>query len=150
MKLHLLRKISATLAALRQAQVESPQEKLMRAFFGITLFLIGLAAALPLGLPKVLAFDELHQAIKLEAGVAMFLIFGGEVTALSGSLLIKSGSPDRYNSGQWLFAACFVASALLMVVGLANVFAAERVGVSIYLLSIGFAAAFFSAYQALN
>ncbi len=108
----------------------------MRAILGLTLVVLGLIA-LSLGLVQIHAPDVEKTA------VAMFLVFGGEVAGLSGSWLTKYyfGSGDRI--GKTLFALSFIASTVLMIVGLIYVF--TEIGTSVYLLIVGFVGALLSA-----
>jgi len=142
-KLDLLRKIQETLALWRQSQIElrqivgGPRERLMRVLIGITFVVLGLVAVLPLGLPKVFSPDV------GDSSVAMFLIFGGEVAALSGAGLTKYYYAGSDVIGKILFGLCFVVSVALMIAGLVTVFG--NIGVSVYLLIVGFVGALLSA-----
>jgi len=111
----------------------------MRAFFGTTLLFIGLVAVLLFGLPRVYSYTS-------EAWIAMFLVFGGGIAALSGAGL--SGSNNHGGLSRWLYAFCFIAFVITIIFGLINVFNEERTGVSIYLLVVGFFGACISAIRA--
>jgi hypothetical protein len=142
-KLDLLRRIVEKLALWRQSQealrqvAASPRERLMRVLIGVTFVVIGLVAVLPLGLPKI------FSPIGDEVGVAMFLVFGGEIAALSGAGLTKYYYTSSDLIGKVLFGLCFVVSVVLMIAGLVSVF--SDIGVSIYLLTVGFVGALLSA-----
>ncbi len=142
-KLDLLRRVLDTLALWQQSQSElrqivaGPRERLMRVLIGITFVVIGLVAVLPLGLPKIFSPNG------DEVGVAMFLVFGGEVAVLSGAGLTKYYFASNDVIGKVLFGLCFVVSVVLMIAGLTTVF--SDIGISAYLLVVGFVGALLSA-----
>ena len=115
----------------------------MRLFFGLTLMALGLTMMFLLGLTRVFTPN-------IESLTAMFLVFAGGITLLSGASLARSNASNVEHFGQWLFAACFIASIALMIVGLVNIFNVERTVISIYLIIIGFVQAIYSANRALS
>ncbi|HLF03458.1 MAG TPA: hypothetical protein VI547_15850 [Anaerolineales bacterium] len=109
----------------------------MRTTVGITFLVIGLIAVLPIGLPKLFSNDESDIAI------AMFLVFGGMMASLTGSGLVRFYFDGSLRTAKLLFGVCFVVSTALMIAGLVSVF--SNIGVSVYLLVVGFMGAVVSA-----
>jgi hypothetical protein len=142
-KAGLLRRIVKALAYLREPSTDTPEEGRMRLFFGLTLMALGLIMIFLLGLTRAYTAGA-------ESLIAMFLVFAGGITLMSGAGLARSNAPHLARLGQWVFAACFVASIALMIVGLVHIFNVERTVVSIYLIIMGFAEAVYSANRALN
>ena len=105
----------------------------MQALAGITFVALGLIAVAFLGLPQ--AFNQSTQAL--------FLVFAGEIAAISGAWLVQYYYQNQNTTGKILFALCFLASVACIVVGLFNVF--DHSGESIFLIIIGFTGAFLSA-----
>ena len=138
-KRSLLRHILAQITLVRQSQLPAAlrpytsQEIWMQAFAGITLVAIGLIAVAFLGLPQAFA----------QPGQALFLVFAGEIAAVSGAWLVQYYFQNQNNIGKTLFALCFLASVACMIMGLFNVFA--HTGQSVFLIVVGFAGAFLSA-----
>ena len=123
----------------------------MRTFFGITLVTIGLAAMLLFGLGQVFAIDPLQNELRDQAWLALFVILGGEVMAIGGSALVRERRPGRYERlSKWLFLACFIATCVLIVAGLLNVFNLKLSFVSLLLMIAGAMGAFTSASNAVR
>jgi hypothetical protein len=123
----------------------------MRAFFGITLVMIGLAAVLLFGLGQVFALDDSQTQLRQQVWLAVFLILGGEVMAIGGSALVSERRPGRYDRlGKWLFLSGFVATCILIVAGLLNVFNLKLSFVSLLLMVAGGVGAFVSASSAVR
>jgi hypothetical protein len=120
----------------RPARIITPLETAMRIVVGVTILAIGLVAVL-MGIPRLFSTNP------AESTFAGFLVFGGMVAALTGSSLMKFYYGTSLMVGRLLFGLCFVISTLLMVVGL--VLAFTSIGISTYLLVIGFLGAVISA-----
>ena len=142
-KASLLRRILNALVYLHQTPTDTPEEGRMRLFIGLTLMVLGLTMMFLLGLIHI-------YATGMEGLIAMFLVFAGGITLLSGAGLARSNADNVARLGRWLFAACFVAGITLMIVGLVNIFNFDRTVGSIYLIVIGFVEAVFSANRALT
>src|SRR5262245_43243273 len=141
-KLSLLRRIYALLAQWRQEQrVESmrepsPQEKAMQALLGIILAVIGFITVVVLGLPQ--AFSPARD----QSAVALFLIFGGELAALSGAWLTQYYYAGQARLGKLLFGIGFIISVVVIIAGLSHIF--SEIGAGVFLLIVGFIGAFLS------
>lgn len=109
----------------------------MQALFGIILAVIGLIAITVLGLPQAFSADG------NTAAVALFLVMGGEVAALSGAWLTKYYYLSNARLGQVLFGVGFVLSVAVVIVGLSHIF--SEMGAGIFLVIVGFIGAFTSA-----
>ncbi len=109
----------------------------MQSVIGVILFALGLVAALILGLPKLFTDDWEISTI------AMMLIFGGMLVALGGAWLVQYYYESNVRLGKGLFAIFFAAAVILIIVGLVNIF--TMIGIPLFLLIVGFAAAFLSA-----
>ena len=134
----LLRRI-LTLARMTAPDSRTPQERFMQSesVIGVILFALGLVAALILGLPKLFTDDWEISTI------AMMLIFGGMLVALGGAWLVQYYYESNVRLGKGLFAIFFAAAVILIIVGLVNIF--TMIGIPLFLLTVGFAAAFLSA-----
>jgi hypothetical protein len=138
-KRSLRHRILTQITLVRQSQIQvasrpyTEQELWMQAIAGITLVALGLIAVAFLGLPQ--AFNQPAQAL--------FLVFAGEIAAVSGAWLVQYYYQNQNAIGKLLFALCFLASVACVVVGLFNVF--DHSGESIFLIVVGFAGAFLSA-----
>ena len=119
------------------ARIITPLEAAMRIAIGITILVIGLAAVTVVGGPKLFSQDD------GEVAVAIFLVFGGMMAALTGASLVKFYYGSSIFMGRVLFGLCFVVASTLMVTGL--VIAFSDIGISLYLLITGFIGAVVSA-----
>lgn len=108
----------------------------MRTVAGVAILSIGLLAVL-LGGPRLFSTDEAQVAL------ATFLVFGGLVAALTGASLVKFYYGSSILAGRVLFGLCFAVATVMMVIGLIVTF--FDIGISAYLLSVGFIAALISA-----
>lgn len=109
----------------------------MQSVIGVILFALGLVAALILGLPKLFTDDWEISTI------AMMLVFGGMLVALGGAWLVQYYYESNVHLGKGLFAVFFAAAVILIIVGMVNIFTMS--GIPLFLLIVGFAAAFLSA-----
>ncbi len=103
---------------------------------GATILAAGLLAVI-LGAPRLFSPDDAQLAL------ATFLIFGGMVAALTGASLVKFYYGSSLLAGRALFGLCFASGTVLMGVGLYETF--FKIGISVYLLVVGFIAAVVSA-----
>lgn len=111
---------------------------MMGAFFGLTLFCVGL-----------LAVGMGVWGIYSNSGViGAFLVFGGGAAALSGARfasMVSNPDVEIPTVGNYLFGLCFVVSLFILVLGLTGIF--SNTLVSLYLLLVAFAGAALSAWS---
>jgi hypothetical protein len=111
---------------------------MMGAFFGLTLFCVGLVAV-------VMGMWGIYTNNGLIGG---FLVFGGGGAALSGARFASMVSkPDIEipTVGNYLFGLCFVVALFILVLGLAGIF--SNTLTSLYLILVAFVGAAISAWS---
>ena len=110
----------------------------MGAFFGFTLFCVGLLAVI-MGVWGIFSNNVVIGGI---------LIFGGGAGALAGARFASMVSnPQREIPvvGNYLFALCFVVSVFILVIGLTGIF--SNTMTSLYLMLVAFIGAAISAWS---
>jgi len=110
----------------------------MGAFFGFTLFCVGVVAVV-MGVWGIFSNSGV---------IGGFLVFGGGAAALSGARFASMVSnPQREipTVGNYLFALCFVVSVLILVIGLMGIF--SNTLASSYLILVASAGAAISAWS---
>ena len=111
---------------------------MMGAFFGLTLFCVGLLAVV-MGM----------WGIYTNSGViGAFLVFGGGVASLSGARFASMVSKPEIEIptvGNYLFGLCFVVALFILVLGLAGIF--SNTLTSLYLILVAFVGAAISAWS---
>jgi hypothetical protein len=110
----------------------------MGAFFGFTLFCVGL-----------LAVGMGVWGIYFNNGITGgFLLFGGGVAALAGARFASMPSQSKMQipvAGNLLFMLCFVVSVLILIIGLIGIFSTTLT--SSYMILVASAGAAFSAWS---
>ena len=110
----------------------------MGAFFGFTLFCVGVVAV-AMGVWGIFSNNSM---------IGGFLVFGGGAAALSGARFASMVSNPRVEIptvGNYLFALCFVVSVFILVIGLTGIF--SNTLTSLYLILVAFAGAAISAWS---
>jgi hypothetical protein len=110
----------------------------MGAFFGFTLFCVGIVAVV-MGVWGIFSNNGV---------IGGFLVFGGGAAALSGARFASMVSnPQREIPaiGNYLFALCFVVFVFVLVIGLTGIF--SNTLTSLYLMLVAFAGAAISAWS---
>lgn len=111
---------------------------MMGAFFGLTLFCVGLLAV-AMGVWGIFSNSEV---------IGGFLVFGGGAAALSGARfasMVSNPQTEIPTVGNYLFALCFIVSLFILVLGLTGIF--SNTFASLYLMLIAFAGAAISAWS---
>ncbi|OGO35680.1 MAG: hypothetical protein A2Z03_01735 [Chloroflexi bacterium RBG_16_56_8] len=110
----------------------------MGAFFGFTLFCVGVVAVV-MGVWGIFSNSGV---------IGGFLVLGGGAAALSGARFASMVSKPRREIpivGNYLFALCFVVSMLILIIGLTGIF--SNTLASLYLMLVAFAGAAISAWS---
>jgi hypothetical protein len=110
----------------------------MGAFFGFTLFSIGVVAV-------IMGMWGIFSNYGLIGG---FLVFGGGAGALAGARFASMVSNPQVEVpavGNYLFALCFVVSILILIIGLTGIF--SNTPVSLYLILVSAVGAIISAWS---
>jgi hypothetical protein len=110
----------------------------MGAFFGFTLFCVGVVAV-AMGVWGIFSNNVV---------IGGFLVFGGGAAALAGARFASMVSNPRVEIptvGNYLFALCFVVSVFILVIGLTGIF--SNTITSLYLVLVAFAGAAISAWS---
>ncbi len=110
----------------------------MGAFFGFTLFCVGLLAVV-MGVWGIFSNNGV---------IGGFLVFGGGTAALAGARFASMPAKPQMKIpmvGNYLFAFCFVVSILILLLGLAGIF--TNTLASVYFLLMAFAGATISAWS---
>ena len=111
---------------------------MMGAFFGFTLFCVGLLAV-AMGVWGIFSNNSV---------IGAFLVFGGGAAALSGARFASMVSRPEIEIptvGNFLFALCFIVSLFILVLGLTGIF--SNTLVSVYLMLVAFVGAAISAWS---
>ena len=110
----------------------------MGAFFGFTLFCVGVVAVV-MGVWGIFSNNSM---------IGGFLVFGGGAAALTGARFASMVSNPRVEIptvGNYLFALCFVVSMFILIIGLMGIF--SNTLTSLYLMLVAFAGAAISAWS---
>lgn len=111
---------------------------LMGAFFGFTLFCVGLLAV-AMGVWGIFSNSGV---------IGGFLVFGGGAAALSGARfasMVSNPETEIPTVGNYLFALCFIVSLFILVLGLTGIF--SNTLASLYLMLVAFVGAAISAWS---
>ncbi len=111
---------------------------MMGAFFGFTLFFVGLLAV-AMGMWGIFSNSGM---------IGGFLVFGGGAAALSGARFASMVSKPEMEIpvvGNYLFGLCFVVSLLILVIGLMGIF--SNTFTSLFLMLVAFVGAAISAWS---
>jgi|OpeIllAssembly_1097287.scaffolds.fasta_scaffold94042_2 hypothetical protein len=111
---------------------------IMGAFFGFTLFCVGLLAV-AMGVWGIFSNSGV---------IGGFLVFGGGAAALSGARfasMVSNPQTEIPAVGNYLFALFFIVSVLILVFGLAGIF--SNTVPSLYLVLVAFVGAAISAWS---
>lgn len=111
---------------------------MMGAFFGLTLFCVGLLAV-AMGVWGIFSNSGV---------IGGFLVFGGGAAALSGARfasMVSNPQTEIPTVGNYLFALCFIVSLFILVLGLTGIF--SNTLASLYLMLVAFVGAAISAWS---
>ena len=111
---------------------------MMGAFFGFTLFCVGLLAV-AMGVWGIFSNSGV---------IGGLLVFGGGAAALSGARfasMVSNPQKEIPIIGNYLFALCFIVSLFILVIGLTGIF--SNTLASSYLMLVAFAGAAISAWS---
>jgi hypothetical protein len=111
---------------------------MMGAFFGFTLFCVGLLAV-AMGVWGIYSNNGV---------IGAFLVFGGGAAALSGARfasMVSKPDVEIPTVGNYLFALCFIVSLFILVLGLTGIF--SNTLTSLYLMLVAFVGAALSAWS---
>jgi hypothetical protein len=111
---------------------------MMGAFFGFTLFCVGLLAV-AMGVWGIFSNNGV---------IGGFLVVGGGAAALSGARfasMVSRPQTEIPTVGNYLFALCFIVSLLILVIGLMGIF--SNTFTSVFLMLVAFVGAAISAWS---
>ncbi len=113
------------------------QDIVVRTLMWMSIFVIGLYSSIIIGLANIFSDD-----IEIRA-LSMFLIFVGLMFCHTGAALGIYFRQSKRSVTKGMFCICFVASFVMVILGLSNVFSQSPA--AIYLILVGFVSAVIAA-----